>query len=129
MGSEGGRPSFSKFLYCPRCKMRKSRCGPVERPVLPTKPDGLADFDALARAHVHARQMQVHGLVPVGVRDLHHVAFAALAAREHHAAAADGSAREYPPARRSPFPVGAVDFQDRMESCLAEMRGDRARQI
>jgi hypothetical protein len=38
MGSDGGKPNFSKFLYCPRCKMRKSRCGPVESPVLPTKP-------------------------------------------------------------------------------------------
>src|SRR5580698_5794244 len=37
-GSVGGKPSFSKFLYCPRCKIRKSRCGPVESPVLPTSP-------------------------------------------------------------------------------------------
>src|SRR5260370_22990084 len=37
-GSDGGRPSFSKFLYWPFCRMRKSRCGPVERPVLPTRP-------------------------------------------------------------------------------------------
>src|SRR5437667_3869121 len=34
-GSDGGNPSRSKFLYCPCCIMRKSRCGPVESPVLP----------------------------------------------------------------------------------------------
>src|SRR5712691_975510 len=29
--------------------------------------DGFADFDVLANAHKHARQMQVHGLVAIGM--------------------------------------------------------------
>jgi hypothetical protein len=89
------------------------------------QPDGFADFDVLAGPHVHSRQMQIHGLVPIGMRDLHHVAFAALAAGKNHAATADrldGRAD-----RRAVIGahVRPIAFQDRVKSRFAEMRCDR----
>ena len=54
------------------------------------KADGLADFYVLARLHEHARQMQVHRFVAVGVGDLNHVAFAAFASGEFDASSTDG---------------------------------------
>jgi len=87
--------------------------------------DRLADFDVLAWLHEHARQMQVHRFVAVGVGDLDHVAFAAFASSKFDASGADGLYRR--PDRRAVVRahVGAEQFQNRMVARLAEVRSDR----
>src|SRR5271154_7475235 len=68
--------------------------------------------------------MEIHGLVAIGVDNVHHVAVAAFASGENHAPAADGlHGRAYRSAIvRSE--VRAVNLQDGMEAGFAEMRSD-----
>ena len=83
----------------------------------------------LPGAHVHARQMQIHGLVSAGVLYLHHISLAALAPREGHFAAADGL--HWRPDGRAVIrsQMRAIRFQNWMETRLAEVRSHRRREF
>ncbi len=85
------------------------------------QPDGLADFHMLAGAHKHARQVQIHGLVPIGMVDLHHVAFTALAACEYYAAASNRLHRSAHGSAIIRAHVRAIGFQNGMKARTAEM--------
>src|ERR1700722_935611 len=54
------------------------------------EPDGLSDFDVLARANVAARQVEIHRFVAVRMADVDHIPFSALRAGEHNPAAPNG---------------------------------------
>src|SRR5205807_7412811 len=96
----GGRKAkFFEILVLALLQNSEIEVRPCGKAGAANKADGLADFHVLAVAHKHARQMQIHRLVTVPMRDLHDVAFAALAARTYHLAtpnrlhgSADGSA-------------------------------------
>src|SRR5260370_23902279 len=91
----------------------------------PDQTDGLPDFHALAAAYEHARQVQVHRLVTIGMVDLHDVAFTALAACEYYPAASNRlhrSAHRSAVVRAHVRPIG---FQNRMKSRAAEVRCHR----
>src|SRR5215467_5321592 len=85
--------------------------------------DGFADFDVLARAHEHLRQMQVHGFIAIGVRDFDHVSLPALAPGKGDAAAADSLYRSADWRAVVGSEVRAIRLQDGMEARVAEMGG------
>ena len=68
--------------------------------------------------------MQIVGFVSAGVRDLHHVAVAALAAGKDNSSVRDGLHRSSYWRRVVRPQMGPADFQNRMVAMQAEMRAD-----
>ena len=66
--------------------MRQHRCGPVARPVMPTRPQRIAAPHALALPHVQPRLVQIAGDQPLAVVDQ------GQAALEMHVGADEGDA-------------------------------------
>jgi len=83
--------------------------------------DGFADLHVLPRMHQYSGQVQIVGLIPVRVRNVHHVAISPFAPRKQHSSAAN---RLHWRAYRSAIirsKVRPVCLQDGMESRLAEV--------
>lgn len=126
MGSAGSEGALSGSIGLPLRQSRKSRCGPVEAPVLPTYPISWPcdTRDPLRDTLGETAQVQVTAHHIARVLDFQRISAAASPAFEGYHAVGYGT--DGSPLRRGVVDtvVRAVDLVDRVQACVGETGTD-----